>query len=220
MNARSRIQAFRASPLFQALLLGVFALVTAALLSMGNQTTRGEIEKRRQEDLMASLVQVIPHEMHDNDLLADTLSLAGPDGAPVTIYRARKGGAIVAAAYLVTGHGYGGDISLIMGVDLSGKLLGVRVISHFETPGLGDKIEEKKSGWIFGFAGLSLSSPPAEEWKVKKDGGHFDQFSGATITPRGVVAAVRKGLEFFASQHDAISGEAAKVAVRPAEAGQ
>ena len=122
MNASSRIQAFRASPLFQALLLGVFALVTAALLSMGNQTTRGEIEKRRQEDLMASLVQVIPHEMHDNDLLADTLSLAGPDGAPVTIYRARKGGAIVAAAYLVTGHGYGGDISLIMGVDLSGKV--------------------------------------------------------------------------------------------------
>ena len=103
-------------------------------------------------------------------------------------------------AFQMIAKGYGGDIRLLLGVDADGRLLGVRVLSHAETPGLGDKIETAKSGWALGFDGLSLGNPPVDRWKVKKDGGRFDQFSGATITPRAVVAAVRRGLEFFARQ--------------------
>ena len=87
----------------------------------------------------------------------------------------------------------------MLGVDAQGRALGVRVLSHKETPGLGDKIEVKKGDWILQFTGLSLGDPPVEKWKVKKDGGRFDQFTGATITPRGTVAAIRNGLDFFAA---------------------
>jgi electron transport complex protein RnfG len=92
----------------------------------------------------------------------------------------------------------------MMGVDTEGKILGVRVISHQETPGLGDRIDERKSDWIFKFTTLSLDNPKVGQWKVKKDGGYFDQFSGATITPRAVVNAVRNGLEFFAEHQKEI----------------
>ena len=92
-----------------------------------------------------------------------------------------------------------GEIKLMMGIDAAGKLLGVRVLAHKETPGLGDKIEVKKGDWILRFTGLSLGNPPAARWKVKKDGGEFDQFAGATITPRGVVRAIHGGLKFFAA---------------------
>jgi electron transport complex protein RnfG len=88
----------------------------------------------------------------------------------------------------------------MMGVDRDGKMLGVRVIKHSETPGLGDKIEPAKSDWIHGFEGKFLGSPPAEKFAVKKDGGVFDQFAGATITPRAVVKSVKGGLAFFAKE--------------------
>ena len=78
----------------------------------------------------------------------------------------------------------------------------VRVISHKETPGLGDKIEAKRNDWILQFAGLSLDNPDKNNWKVKKDGGQFDQFTGATITPRAVVNAIRGALEYFAANRD------------------
>ena len=87
----------------------------------------------------------------------------------------------------------------MLGIVADGRVLGVRALSHKETPGLGDKIDVKKGDWILQFAGLALGQPPAEKWKVKKDGGQFDQFTGATITPRGVVTAIRHGLEFFAA---------------------
>ena len=102
-------------------------------------------------------------------------------------------------AYEVFGTGYAGQMKLMLGVDAEGRALGVRVLAHKETPGLGDKIEVKKGDWILQFDGLSLGNPPVEKWKVKKDGGQFDQFTGATITPRGVVSAIREGLEFFAA---------------------
>ena len=108
-------------------------------------------------------------------------------------------------AYEIFGSGYAGEIRLMMGVDASGKVLGVRVLAHKETPGLGDKIEVKKGDWIERFSGLSLGNPPVERWKVKKDGGQFDQFAGATITPRGVVAAIRRGLEFFSANRDRLT---------------
>jgi len=183
---------FRQSPVFQAVLLGAFALGAAATLASGNYATEDAIAQRKKEDLTASIAQVVPPSLHDNDLLADQFKVKGR-----TVYQARRGETVEAVAYEMTGQGYAGDIVLIMGVKNDGSLLGVRVLSHAETPGLGDKIEVEKHSWIEGFKGLSFDKLPQDKWKVKKDGGHFDQFSGATITPRGVVKAVREGVAFF-----------------------
>ena len=90
-----------------------------------------------------------------------------------------------------------GRIELLVGIDRNGVLAGVRAITHKETPGLGDKINTNVSDWIFGFAGKSLNNPDASGWKVKKDGGEFDQFTGASVTPRAVVAAVYRALQYF-----------------------
>lgn len=133
---------------------------------------------------------------------ASWVTLNGPEGAPTTVYRALNHGEVVAIALPLTGQGYSGDIKLLMGVLANGEVLGVRVLSHAETPGLGDKIEVQKNEWILGFAGLSFATLAPDQWKVKKDGGTFDQFSGATITPRAVVNAVKRGLDFVVGHHD------------------
>jgi electron transport complex protein RnfG len=113
------------------------------------------------------------------------------------VYRGTNKRQVTTLAWEVNGQGYGGEIRLILGLDAQGKVLGVRVLSHGETPGLGDKIEVEKDDWMLQFNGLSLGKPPAPNWKVKKDGGQFDGFSGATITPRAVLQAIEGGLEFF-----------------------
>lgn len=165
----------------------------------GNLATKEAILERQKEDLLDSLAQVVPDERYDNDLLAQPLEIVDEGGKPLTIYRGTVGSQVNALAWEISGQGYAGEIRLILGLDGEGKILGVRVLSHAETPGLGDKIEVAKDPWILGFNGLSLGDPPEGEWAVKKDGGRFDQFSGATITPRGVVQAIKDGLEFFHS---------------------
>jgi electron transport complex protein RnfG len=102
---------------------------------------------------------------------------------------------------------------VLLGVDADGRVLGARVLSHAETPGLGDKIEVARDDWILSFDGKSLGEPPRERWAVRKDGGDFDQFSGATITPRAVVSAVKSGLELFATQRDALTASAVQQTV-------
>jgi electron transport complex protein RnfG len=193
---------------YQAGLLGGFTLIAAALLVMGDIATRDTIALRKAEDLKASLAEVIPPAIHDNDLLADPLTLEGPDGEPLIVYRALEGLQVTGLAYRISGFGYGGKIELLLGVDATGKILGTRVLSHAETPGLGDKMEVAKGDWILAFDGLSLGNPPAERWAVKKDGGDFDQFTGATITPRGIVGALRGGLEFFDKHRDTLTASA------------
>lgn len=180
--------------LIHAVVLGGFSMVTAGLLAGGNLFTAEEIRLRAVEDLQASLTQVIPAAIHDNNPVADTVTVGG-----AKVYRALKAGTVTGVAFESAGNGYAGTIRVIMGVDADGKILGVRVVKHNETPGLGDKIEVAKSDWITRFAGLFLGDPPEEQWKVRKDGGRFDQFAGATITPRGTVAAIRDGLKFFAA---------------------
>jgi electron transport complex protein RnfG len=187
---------------YQTGVLAVFALVAALLLGMADLVTRDVIQLRLEEDLKAKLEEVIPAEMHDNDLLFDTVTLPSADanlGAAETIvYLAKKAGEVNAVCFkFVAPDGYAGAISLVMGIDKNGEILGVRVISHTETPGLGDKIEISKSKWILSFNGKSLDNVSFEQWAVKKDNGIFDQFSGATITPRKVVIAIRRGLEFY-----------------------
>ncbi|UHD18609.1 RnfABCDGE type electron transport complex subunit G [Thiocapsa bogorovii] len=193
---------------YQAGLLGGFTLIAAALLVMGDIATRDTIALRKAEDLKASLAEVIPPAIHDNDLLADPLTLEGPDGETLIVYRALQGLQVTGLAYRISGVGYGGKIELLLGLDATGTILGTRVLSHAETPGLGDKMEVAKGDWILGFDGLSLGNPPAERWAVKKDGGDFDQFTGATITPRGIVGALRGGLELFAKHRDTLTANA------------
>ncbi len=207
------MSAFRRSAAFQALLLGVFATVAAAILAAVDLGTAGAIAERRAEDLRASLAQVVPAELYDNNLLADPIEIATGDGGTVTVYRGRKDGMVTAVAFETRAAGYAGDIVLLMGVDRAGAVQGVRVLAHVETPGLGDKIEAAKSDWILGFEGRSLGG--AERWAVRKDGGDFDQFSGATITPRAVVHAVKEGLEFFAARR----GELLRTVTADAEEG-
>ena len=181
---------------YQTGLLGGMAFLAGALLMIGNISTKEDIKLRKAEDLQQSLQQVIPATLHDNNLLEDTITINHQD-EPVLIYRAMKAQQPIAFAYQVVKPGYSGDITLIMGVDSAGKIIGVRVVSHTETPGLGDKMETAKDDWIYDFNGLGLGNPAIEKWKVKKDGGQFDQWTGATITPRAIVAAIKEGLQMF-----------------------
>lgn len=180
---------------YQTLLLGSAALLTSGALAVASRATTPDIVAAAANDLKQSLAQVLPGQ-YDNDLLQDTVVLPGP-GGEVTVYRGRRQGKVEAVVFQVSGSGYAGPIVCIMGVDRDGKVLGVRVLSHKETPGLGDKIEPAKADWIHSFEHRFLGDPPIDKWAVKKDGGVFDQFTGATITPRGVVKAVKGGLEFF-----------------------
>ena len=189
---------------YQPLSLGFIALVTSALLFVGNEMTRDAVARAEQDDLQRSLQEVLPPGYADNALLADAVDIARADGAPVTVYRARRNGEVNGAVFRMAARGYAGDVVVLMGVDTGGTLLAARVIKHQETPGLGDKIDVAKTRWIDGFAGKSLASPPPERWAVRKDGGVFDQFAGATITPRAVVKAVKQGLEFYAGHRQEI----------------
>lgn len=189
----------QAKMLKHGVILGLFCLGFGALLAVTDEVTVDNIAARAIEDKQNSLSQVLPDSLHDNNPVKDTVILANAEGREITAYRARKEGKVTGVAYEIFGTGYAGEIKLMMGIDAEGKVLGVRVLAHKETPGLGDKIEVKKTDWITRFDGLSMGNPPLEKWKVKKDGGQFDQFAGATITPRGVLKAIREGLEFFAA---------------------
>jgi electron transport complex protein RnfG len=189
------------------LLLGLFAVVATTLVALTETSTREQIKENEREALLSGINALIPHEQYDNAILQDTIVLDATDALgteePTTVYRARKQGENVAVVLTaVAPNGYSGTIKMLVGIYADGTLAGVRVINHKETPGLGDKIDEKKADWIFQFEGLSLTNPASEKWKVKKDGGEFDQFTGATITPRAVVSAVKRSLEYFRSHSD------------------
>ncbi|MBU0604497.1 MAG: electron transport complex subunit RsxG [Gammaproteobacteria bacterium] len=190
--------------------LGVVALVTTAILAFGQAATRGPIAQAQADDTRQLLEQILPAGYADNNLLTDTLQMTGPDGAPLTVHRARKGGALRAVLFEMSGNGYGGRLTLLMAVAVDGDVVGVRVTHHNETPGLGDKVDAAKSDWVLSFNGRSLGKPEPARWAVKKDGGDFDQFAGATITPRAVVATVKRGLAFFAAHRDDMMATAAR----------
>jgi electron transport complex protein RnfG len=201
MTEQAKEPAYRKRIGYHGALLGGFATIAAAMLLMGNISTRTVIEQRLAEDLQASLSQVIPASLHENNLLDNRRSIRYRD-RDVTVYQGIKNDKTTAVAYTVSNQGYAGEIVLMMGVNAEGEILGVRVISHTETPGLGDKMEVAKDDWIFSFNGLSFKKLAKDKWKVKKDGGNFDQFSGATITPRAVVNAIKQGLELFSQQRE------------------
>lgn len=188
-------------------MLGIFAIVATTLVALTESNTREQIKENERQALLNAINALIPHEKYDNAILTDTTALAATEmlgtEEVTNVYRARKNGEPVAAVFTVVApNGYSGRIKMLVGIYYNGTLAGVRVINHKETPGLGDKIDEKRSDWILGFEGLSLQKPVAAKWKVKKDSGAFDQFTGATITPRAVISAVKKSLEYFHTHRD------------------
>lgn len=189
---------------YHPVLLGVIGLLASAALATGDQQTREAIILAEQKDLETSLKQVLPEGLADNDLLADTVILTAADGSKVKVYRARQAGKVQAAIFETSSRGYAGPIKVLLSVSTAGNVLGARVIKHAETPGLGDKIELAKANWILAFNGKSIGHPSIERWGVKKDGGDFDQFAGATITPRAVVKAIKEGLLFFQEHQQVI----------------
>ncbi|GHT90273.1 electron transport complex subunit RnfG [Betaproteobacteria bacterium] len=197
----------KAHPLYQPLLLGVTALLASVSLAWASSATKSAIEAAEARDLRDSLAQVLPAGFADNDLLADTDEINVGAEKPLRVYRARKGQEIKGVLFKVIGKGYGGEIVILMAVDTAGSVLGVRILKHTETPGLGDKIDIAKDDWVQRFNGKALDASNRARWAVKKDGGDFDQFAGATITPRAVVQAVKGGLETFAAHKAALSGE-------------
>ncbi|MGM0594425.1 MAG: electron transport complex subunit RsxG [Pseudomonadota bacterium] len=186
------------------MLLGGMATLASALLVGGDVETRDAIAQRKAEDLKASLSQVLPEALHDNDLLSDVVTLpeSKTRGGSIKVYRAHKDNRISAVAFEVSANGYAGPITSIMGVNAEGEILGVRVLAHTETPGLGDKIEIARDDWILTFDGHSLENTAQTQWQVKRDGGMFDQFTGATITPRAVVRSVYSGLQLFTENRE------------------
>ncbi len=188
--------------LVSAAFLFLFAVIGSGMVAYTHENTAERIHDNERRALLKSLHELIAPERYDNDIFHDVLyvrdrQLLGTD-KPVAVYRARKNGWPVAAVIAaVAPDGYNGSIRLLVAINLDGTLAGVRVVEHRETPGLGDAIETSRSDWILGFRGKSLENPGKEGWKVKRDGGQFDQFTGATITPRAVVKAVHNALLYY-----------------------
>jgi len=187
--------------------LAVVAILAFGLISVVHEATRDEIAAAARERELARFAEVLGGQRFDNDLLTDTLELRDPEllgtRDPVTAYRARLEGETVAVILApVAPNGYSGSIGLLVAIAPNGRLLGVRATQHRETPGLGDAIDTRKSNWIEQFVGKSLQAPPAARWRVRKDGGDFDQFTGATVTPRAVVGAVANALVYFERHRD------------------
>jgi len=188
-----------------AMLLGLFAIIGTGIVALTFDNTAERIAKNEREFLLKNLHILVTPDVHDNDLFTDLIKVTDKEylGSykPINIYRARKAGKNVAAIInAVAPDGYNGDIELLIAIDDSGKIMGVRATKHKETPGLGDAIETNRSDWIFGFTGKTLNDPKSAKWRVKRDGGAFDQFTGATITPRAIVKAVHKALQYY-KQH-------------------
>ncbi|RRV68739.1 electron transport complex subunit RsxG [Stutzerimonas stutzeri] len=189
------------SMLKNATVLGLFAIVTVGAVTLLQQGTAERIQAAERAAQVRALGEILPTGSYDNHLLDDSVlvqdRLLG-NRSPLPAYIAIKDGrpsAVILQA--IAPDGYSGAIHLLVGIHADGRVAGVRVIGHRETPGLGDKIELAKSPWIRSFDGKSLTNPAADGWAVKKDRGEFDQFAGATITPRAVVGAVHRALQYF-----------------------
>lgn len=190
-----------------ALLLMLFATVGAAIVGLTFDNTIEDIKYNEKLTLLRKLNSILPAEKYDNDLLKDSLVLSanillGTDENTIA-YRARQQGKPVAIVLpTIAPNGYNGPIHMLVGINVDGTVEGVRIVKHRETPGLGDAIEAERSDWVLGFNGKSLLQPVVKKWKVKRDGGEFDQFTGATITPRAVVTAVHSTLLYFQNHHE------------------
>jgi len=190
------------------LVLGLFAVAATGLVVLVHTLTHERVIANERAAVLRSLFALVPQTQIDNDLYNDVVEVRDPEllgsSSPVKVFRARKSGQPVAAIFnVVAPDGYSGPIALLVAVDVKGGVLGVRVVSHKETPGLGDKIDERRTPWVRGFEQKDLQNPSLQGgWAVRRDGGVFDQFSGATITPRAVVKAVKNALVYYSKHRD------------------
>ncbi|WP_371192853.1 electron transport complex subunit RsxG [Glaciecola sp. SC05] len=187
-------------------ILGVFALVCTALIAVTFYATKDTIALAREKQLLSVLNELVPESAHDNPLHTDCI-IVQPDPLlgerAQRVFRARDAGNSVALIVETTApDGYSGNIELVVAIDTNQTVLGARVVEHKETPGLGDKIDLRISDWVLSFTGVSYSEQTEGRWQVKKDGGQFDQFTGATITPRAVINAVKNTL-IYVNKHQA-----------------
>lgn len=185
-----------------AAILLAFTVIGTALLAFTFDKTRVIIERNEEEAKLALIHEILPQQLYDNDLMRDQVQLAPSEDLGTTraepAYRARLHGAPSALVFEATApDGYSGKIKLLLAVRANGEVLGVRVVAHNETPGLGDYIDIHKSDWIRIFDRTSFARNPPQTWRVKKDGGTFDYVTGATITPRAIVKAVYKALKYY-----------------------
>ena len=191
-----------------ALIIAAVTFVCTSSLAAMHQLTRERIAHSEIIATTARLNEIIPPTLYDNAIHNDTVTLTHPALAPdqpAKIWRARLNNRPTAAVLTVTApDGYNGNIISLVGIDVAGNILGVRVLSHRETPGLGDDIELPRSSWIRSFDNLSMDALPDNQWQVRRDGGYFDQFTGATITPRAVVRSVYRALHFFDNHVDTV----------------
>jgi len=192
-----------------AAVLSIFAVAGTGIVASTYYLTRDRIAENERQVLLAQLQTLVRPDEYDNHLTEDVLYVTAPEALgskkPVAIFRARKEHKPVAAIISsVAPDGYNGDIDLLVAIRYSGVLAGVRVIKQGETPGLGDAIDASHSDWIKGFDNKSLTHPASKDWKVKRDGGVFDQFTGATISPRAVVKAVYKTLKYYQAHRNTL----------------
>ena len=182
--------------------LAVFAAITSVAIGWTYLATKDQIDMEVRRAEARQLLEIFPPETHDNDIVDDGFELIA-DTPLLGIrearqgYRVRRDDRVIGVILPATARdGYSGDIRALVGVRDDGTVAGVRVVAHRETPGLGDKVDLRKSDWILGFDDRSLSQPDLSGWNVEKDGGVFDQFTGATVTPRAVILATRRALEY------------------------
>ena len=193
------------------LLLMLFAVVGSTLVSATYESTKEKIADNERRAMLRSLNEIVPANRYNNDLINSVISLE-PDerlGQKTSsdAYLAKQDNKTTAVIFsAIAPDGYSGEIKLLVGINADSSVAGVRVVSHKETPGLGDVMELKRSDWILSFDGKSLDNPDTDGWKVKRDGGEFDQFTGATITPRAVVKAVHHCLLYFSSHKKRLLG--------------
>ncbi len=195
------------SMLRNGLILAIFAFFCTALVALVDRQTFDKIKEQQQLELKRVLHQIIPDTLHDNELIEHCIlihneEVLGIDSPLPSYIASMKEKPVAIAMETVAPDGYSGNIRLIIGISAEGEVLGVRTLSHAETPGLGDKIEMRKSDWVLGFNGMFLLSEDDTRWNVKKDGGEIDQFTGATITPRAYVKAIKRALVYFNANKD------------------
>lgn len=184
------------------MVLAFFAAITSLAIGWTYLSTQSEIELAERRAEARQLMEIFPEDTHDNELVDDTFVLEAETSLlglrqERQGYRVRQGERVVGVILPATARdGYSGDIRALVGVRSDGSVAGVRVVAHKETPGLGDKVDLRKSPWILGFNDRSLDNPALSQWSVSKDGGAFDQFTGATVTPRAVILATRRALEY------------------------
>ena len=208
-----------------AVILIVLAMLAAALLSAVDRFTAPRIADNIAAERLKGLRAVLPTDSYDNEphldiRMVQDVELLGSD-EPLPVYRARRGDRPVAAVLTaVATNGFSGHIHLLVAIDVTGMVTGVRVIEHRETPGLGDRIEAGKSDWMLGFRGLHsavllTSNTQPDEWALKRDGGSFDQITGATVTSRAVHNAVRNAVIYFAAHRQELFQSAANEQPEP-----